>query len=96
MTVSILALRFLSHAMTENKEMFSARLIPLAKSLIKAEAEAKHCSEAEIIEMWAFRHARSTQAKALLKAHASSDPLSNAVASVIREEPRTRWGVKSK
>ncbi len=92
MKATILALRFF--AMRDLKEMFSVRLVPLAKSLIKAEAAAGKCSESEVIELWAFRHAQSAGAKALLAAHAESDPLAKAVAHVIRETAQEEHGTE--
>lgn len=81
----ILALRFCD-AMRENKEMFSCRLLPLAKQLIKAEAEHHECSEAEIVERWAFTQARSPDARRLLIAHAAGDVLAGAIADVMRDD----------
>lgn len=71
--------------MRDLKEMFAARLVPLAKMLIKAEAEAHGASESEIIEDWAFKYARSEKARLLLLQHSQTDTLTAAVASVIRE-----------
>ena len=86
MKASILALRFL--AMRELKEMFSVRLVPLAKSLIKAEAAASECSEAEVIERWAIAHARSPGARALLIEHGEKDHTVKAVVSALREDAK--------
>ncbi len=72
--------------MRETKEMFSARVLPLVKQLIKAEAKALDCSEAEIVERWAFQIARSVESRKLLLEHVTSDPMTNAMADVIRDE----------
>lgn len=83
-TPYIFALRFCD-AMRDTKEMFSARVLPLAKQLIKAEAAAQDISEAEVIERWAFINARSPESKRLLLAHANDDALGTALADVLRE-----------
>lgn len=72
--------------MRETKEMFSARILPLVKQLVKAEAKAMDCSEAEVVERWAFQLARSQESRKLLMEHATADPLTNAMADVLREE----------
>lgn len=81
----IFDLRFCD-AMRETKEMFSARILPLVKQLIKAEAKSLKCSEAEILERWAFQIARSPESRQLLLAHATADPMTNAMADVLRED----------
>jgi hypothetical protein len=79
------ALRFCD-AMRETKEMFAVRLLPLAKKLVKTEAKFAGCSEAEIVERWAFQLARCPDSRRLLLAHAHGDALGNALADVIRED----------
>jgi hypothetical protein len=57
----------------DTKEMFTARLSPLVKQIIKAEAEESVRTEADVIEEWAFICARSSQGRALLSAAGQKD-----------------------
>jgi len=53
--------------------MFTARLSPLVKQIIKAEAEESSRAEADVIEEWAFICARSSQGRAQLSAAGQKD-----------------------
>lgn len=86
MKASIIALRFL--AMRDKKVMFSVRVVPVVKKLIKAETKHLKCSEAEVIERWALSHAKSEASRAILVEHAQTDPMIHAVVDAMADHPK--------
>lgn len=92
-TSPILALRISSDTVKDLRVMFAARVSPIVKRMIAAEAEARDRSEGELIDDLVLAACRSPEAMRLLSDYARTHPLVVAFAEVTainethREKP---------